>query len=480
MLESLENEELDFVFPVSNERWYSEQHNYQQSTAIIASPISLVYKEPYTSTTTEKISVNKKNLLQYCYTVMNYPDAELVMCNTIDDCVNAVKQGRANSTLLSALRAGSLVGREKSLNTITLPDDEKLCFGVVHGNSALLRLLNHGLNILGDSYGLSHSYQYIDKLITYTPLDFIKDNVWIFTILLLLLLLVMILYFIHREEMQRNIAEKKAIQKKTLEEALSASQQASVARRVFLRNMSHDIRTPMNAVIGFTHLAIQADTDTGKVQEYLSKILISSKHLLGIVNNVLEISRIESGQTTLEESQCNLLDIVNETDIIIRTQAQNRNQSFTIDVSQIQDSAVFCDKLRVKEILVNLLGNAVKYTAPGGKISLIIQQLPCSLKTHRNYEIHVKDNGCGISPDFLEKVFLPFERQSDSTKSGIQGTGLGMAITKGFVDMMNGIIDIEIKELKLLCTYSSVWRIYQQRIQFLKQLILPSLYLPRL
>ena len=448
MLESLENGELDFVFPVSNERWYSEQHNYQQSTAIIASPISLVYKEPYSNTTTERIAVNKNNLLQYCYTVMKYPDAELVMCNTIDDCVTAVKQGRANSTLLSALRAGSLVGREKSLNTITLPDDEKLCFGVIHGDSALLQLLNHGLNILGDSYGLSHSYQYIDKLITYTPLDFIKDNIWIFTLLLLLLLFVMILYFIHREENQQKVAQKEAMQKKALEEALAASQQAAVARRVFLRNMSHDIRTPMNAVIGFTNLAIQADNDTEKIQEYLSKILISSKHLLGIVNDVLEISRIESGQTTLEETHCNLLDIVDETDVIIRTQAQNRNQSFTVDVSQIQNSFVFCDKLRVKEILVNLLGNAVKYTPPGGRIFLTIQQLPCSDEAYGNYEIRVKDNGCGMSPEFLKKVFLPFERESDSTKSGIQGTGLGMAITKGFVDMMNGTIDIISEENK--------------------------------
>ena len=184
------------------------------------------------------------------------------------------------------------------------------------------------------------------------------------------------------------------------------------------------------------------------MQEYLSKILISSKHLLGIVNNVLEISRIESGQMDLEETQCNLLDIVNETDVIIRTQAQNRNQIFTIDVSQLQDSIVFCDKLRVKEILVNLLGNAVKYTPRGGTISLTVQQLPCSYEALGNYEIRVKDNGCGMSTEFLKKVFLPFERQSDSTKSGIQGTGLGMSITKGFVDMMNGTIDVLSEENK--------------------------------
>lgn len=227
-----------------------------------------------------------------------------------------------------------------------------------------------------------------------------------------------------------------------MEKALGAANQASIAKKVFLQNMSHDIRTPMNAVLGFTDLAIQASNDTAKIQDYLKKIRISGNHLLGIVNEVLEISRIESGQTKLEETVCSIIDIVNETDVIIREQALKKKQEFTIDIWKVRDLYIYCDKLRVKEILVNLLGNAVKYTPNGGKISLCIIQTAWEQAGYGNYEIHVKDNGCGMSREFLEKIFVPFERQNNSTISGIQGTGLGMTIVKGFVDAMGGTIDI--------------------------------------
>ena len=212
--------------------------------------------------------------------------------------------------------------------------------------------------------------------------------------------------------------------------------------------MSHDIRTPMNAVVGFTNLAIQAGDDKEKVQDYLAKIQVSSNHLLGIVNEVLEISRIESGQTKLDETVCSIADIVNETSVIIGDQALEKNQKFTTDISHVQNLYVYCDKLRVKEILVNLLGNSVKYTQIGGQISLCILELPCEQKGYGNYEIHVKDNGCGMSKEFLKKAFLPFERQSTSTVSGVQGTGLGMTIIKGFVDLMGGTIQIQSEENK--------------------------------
>ena len=192
----------------------------------------------------------------------------------------------------------------------------------------------------------------------------------------------------------------------------------------------------------------QAGDDKAKVQDYLSKIQVSGNHLLGIVNEVLEISRIESGQTRLEEAPCSIADIVNETDVIIREQALEKKQEFLTDISEVQDLYVFCDKLRVKEILVNLLSNSVKYTQTGGKISLRILQLPCEKGGYGNYEIRVKDNGCGMSPDFLKRVFQPFERQASTTISGVQGTGLGMTIVKGFVEIMGGNIEIRSKEKK--------------------------------
>ena len=275
-----------------------------------------------------------------------------------------------------------------------------------------------------------------------------QDHVWFFVGLMAIFFLLIILYLIHREQEQQKTALREQKHKKLLEEALSAARQASVAKKVFLQNMSHDIRTLMNAVIGFTNLAIQAGDDTEKIQDYLSKIKISGNHLLGIVNEVLEISRIESGQIKLDETVCSIADIVNETDIIIRDQALEKKQEFTIDIWQIKDMYVYCDKLRVKEILVNLLGNAVKYTQTGGKLSLRIIQQPCEQEGYGNYEIHVKDNGCGMSQEFLQKIFVPFERQANSTISGIQGTGLGMTIIKGFVNAMGGTIEIASEEEK--------------------------------
>ena len=448
MLDCLKNGEVDFVMPVSEGKWYAEQEEFVQSSAVVAFPIALVYREPYDNEVTSRIAVNQNNLRQYWYTLANYPDAEIVMYDGIEACIDAVNSGEADSTLLSALRVSQLLNGEKKLNIITLSDSEKLCFGVAAGNKALLQILNHGLSILGESYGLNHTYRYLDTVVTYTLTDVIQDHVWLFIGLLTVLLILIVTYFIHREQEQKKAAQHELKQKELLEKALCAAKQASVAKKVFLQNMSHDIRTPMNAVLGFTNLAIQAGGDTEKTQDYLSKIKISGNHLLGIVNEVLEISRIESGQTKLDESVWSIADIVKETDIIIRDQALAKKQEFSIDIWQVQDMYIYCDKLRVKEILVNLLGNAVKYTQTGGSISLRIIQKPCEKENFGNYEIHVKDNGCGMSEEFLQKIFEPFERQANSTISGIQGTGLGMTIIKGFVDAMGGTIDIKSEENK--------------------------------
>lgn len=448
MMNSLKAGDVDFIFPVSDGRWYSEQEGYLQSSSVVAFPVAMIYKEPYSNSIADKIVVNRKNLRQYWYTIANYPEAEVIMCDSIEACIKAVDSGEVNSTLVSALRAGHLIGNEKDLNMITLADDEKICFGVGIDDNALLQIVNHGIAILGDSYGLNHTYRYLDSMSTFTFTDFMQENIWTCACVILLAVLLIIFYFIRREQKQQKAAEKEQQQKELLEEALVASQQAALARKVFLRNMSHDIRTPMNAVIGFTRLGMQAGDDIEKVREYLSKILVSSNHLLGIVNEVLEISRIESGQTKLEEIPCSLKAIADETDIIIREQALEKKQIYTVDMFGIQNEYVLCDKLRVKEILVNLLGNAVKYTPEGGKISLKICQTFSQDPKYGNYEMHVKDNGCGMNEEFLQKLFEPFERQQNFTVSGIQGTGLGMTIVKNFVDMMDGTIDVKSQENK--------------------------------
>ena len=446
MLDALKNGEVDMIFPVSSEAWYAEQKGYQESTNIVTSPIDLAYREPYTEKTTTKIAVNKNNQLQYYYTVKNYPDAEIIMCNSIEECVEALKTGKAESTVLSARRVHYLVGSEKKLNVTPLENTENRCIGVAFGNTALLQIVNHGLSILGENYGLNHTYTYMDTMTEYTTKDFILDNIWIFLGILVVIFLCIILYLVKHDQNMRKRAEKEEKQKQELENALASARQANLARLVFLRNMSHDIRTPLNAVIGFAKLAMKSEEDFGKIQDYLNKIIVSGNHLLAIVNDVLEVSRIESGQTKLEETPCNMKDIVDEVEVIIQGQAQEKAQTFIVDVDQVRDRYIYCDRLKIKEVLVNLLGNAVKFTPRGGRIELRILQNDTKEEGMADYEIHVKDNGCGMSPAFMKKMFLPFEREQTSTASGVWGTGLGLAITKQFVDLMGGTIEAASKE----------------------------------
>lgn len=230
-----------------------------------------------------------------------------------------------------------------------------------------------------------------------------------------------------------------------LEQALKEAQAANKAKTSFLSNMSHDIRTPMNAIIGFTNLAL-LDTGNQKVmEEYLTKIKASSEHLLSLINDVLEMSRIESGKIELNEVPVNLPDILHDLATIIIGQVEGKNQELFMDAVNVTDENILCDKLRLNQVLLNLVSNAIKYTGSGGKISVRIIQKASASDGMAPYEIRVKDNGMGMTPEFAERVFEAFERENTSTISGIQGTGLGMAITKRIVEMMNGTISVDTK-----------------------------------
>ena len=230
------------------------------------------------------------------------------------------------------------------------------------------------------------------------------------------------------------------------EDALQVAEAASKAKSTFLSNMSHDIRTPMNAIIGFTTLALSNLGDGEKVKDYLSKILASSNHLLGLINDILDMSRIESGKVTLDEQETNLGVLVEELKQIIEEQAKAQGLTFEMDAEQLRDKDVFCDKMRLNQVLLNLLSNAVKFTPRGGKVRLRIAQLPEAPQGKGIYEIHVEDNGIGMSEEFVQHIFEPFERERTSTVSKIQGTGLGMPIAKNIVDMMGGTIEVHTKK----------------------------------
>ena len=238
------------------------------------------------------------------------------------------------------------------------------------------------------------------------------------------------------------IVRREREQREMLEGALAEAQRANVAKTTFLNNMSHDIRTPMNAIIGFTSLAVTHIDDQERVKGYLEKILTSGRHLLNLINDILDMSRIESGKVRIEENEVSLPEILLDLKTIVHSDVKAKQLSLRMDVPDLANETVLCDKLRLNQVLLNILSNAVKYTKPGGTIMFRVDQTGLSPDGYASYQFQVKDTGIGMSKEFLAHLFEPFEREQTSTVSGIQGTGLGLAITKSIVDMMHGTIAV--------------------------------------
>ena len=239
------------------------------------------------------------------------------------------------------------------------------------------------------------------------------------------------------DELQQN--------KLMLEEALNQAEAANRAKTTFLNSMSHDIRTPMNAIIGYTGLASSHIDNKKQVQDYLAKIGQSSEHLLSLINDVLDMSRIESGKVSISESDEDLAEILHTLRNIVQSDVSSKQLDLFLD-TDLQHQYVVCDKLRLNQVLLNILSNSIKYTQPGGTVSLRVKETGMTESGYGRFEFRIKDNGIGMSEEFLKTIYEPFTRVKSSTVSGIQGTGLGMSITKNIVDMMSGTIDIKSKE----------------------------------
>ncbi len=321
------------------------------------------------------------------------------------------------------------------------------------------------------------SYHYENMTLT----EMVESRPWLVAMILgstlfaVLLITVMIFQFrysrareIYTKNLQENFAtidsQQKELQAKQIEliAAKEKAENSSKAKTTFLFNMSHDIRTPMNAIIGYIELSKQLhkicetctrphcpDEVPSKLYNFLKKIEASSKHLLALINDVLEMSRIESGKMELEENSADICKIFSDVHDMFATQMNTKNISFSVDTSQVKNKFVICDENRFNRVLLNLISNAYKFTPSGGKISVTLQEIDSNCQStnlpidQSTYEIKVKDTGIGMTKEFAEKVFEAFERERTSTVSGIQGTGLGMAITKSIVDLMNGNISVE-------------------------------------
>ena len=449
---------IDVAFPVGGGLYYSEENGIYQSSAVVSSPTALIFKGEFDEKTTSRFAVNQNNRMQYYYVRTNYPDAEIVFFPSIEASLAAVLSGEAECTTLNGLRVNEILKNRKyedlSIRQSSRNDDR--CFGVKIGNEGLLKLLNRGINVLGSDYAQNISYRYTGGLYTYGFTDMVRDHIAV-VIAVLMAIAALIVFLLVRDvrRTRKEIKEKEtarqeleaknnelAESQKALSDALIAAEHASRAKTVFLNNMSHDIRTPMNAIVGFTALAASHIDDKERVRDCLDKISVSSEHLLSLINDVLDMSRIESGKVTIEETPVHLPDVIRDLRTIIQSDIASGQLGLSVDMQDVIHEDVITDKLRLNQVLLNILSNAVKFTPAGGTIDFRVIEKPSSDERIANYEFRIKDNGIGMSDEFRKTIFEPFTREKSSTVSGIQGTGLGMAIAKNIVDMMDGVITV--------------------------------------
>ena len=448
---------IDTSFPVGGGLYYSEESGIYQSNPVVSAATEIVFKGDFRRDNISHFAVNENNRMQYYYVRTHFPDAQITFYPSANDCLDAVVAGQEDATTLNGLRANDMLKntRYESLSLLQLSQSDDRCYGVAMGNEGLLKLLNRGINVLGIDYGQNQAYRYANGLYSYSFFDLVRQHLGIFILGILAIATGIISLLIRDNRRSRaQIKEKETARieleekQKALSDALIAAEQANRAKTAFLNNMSHDIRTPMNAIVGFTALAASHMDHPEQVKDYLQKITVSSQHLLSLINDVLDMSRIESGKVTIEETDVHLPDVIHDLRTIIQANVTAKQQELLIDTQDVKHEDIITDKLRLNQVLLNILSNAIKFTPSGGTISFRLIEEPSSRADIANFVFRIKDNGIGMSKEFQKTIFEAFTREKTSTVSGTQGTGLGMAITKNIVDMMGGTITVQSEEGK--------------------------------
>ncbi len=432
---ALTEDVIDLAFPVTNDSWRLEQERINASAEVVSDSGTLFYKSANQKQDIQKIAVNESNELQIEYTQRVYPEAELVYYPNIDACLEGILKGEADGTIMDTMRVQYVTAQSRysALSYVQLSASTGKCFGVKEGNAELLLLLNRAIKVLGTSYGIDYSYQYISTFYSYGPMDFIKDNLILFIVIIgAVIALTIFLLVRNLQRKEQEVEEKERLQKE--------AETASRAKSVFLFNMSHDIRTPMNAVLGFANLMEKELDQPEKLKDHLAKIKMSGEYLLGLINNVLEVARIDSGKEVLNESFADLLN--EQYSVLLENDLRKKNLTFIKDLT-VEHRYVYADAYKIQEIMLNLLSNAVKYTPDGGRIRMGLQEYPCEKPGHATYVATVSDNGIGMTKEFQEQIFESFTREKNTTESKILGTGLGMSIVKRLVDLMGGTVEVQ-------------------------------------
>ena len=462
MIQALKNNEIDMIFHFSENPYAAEANGFILSTTVLNVDMAVVTTEKYFNENEENtVAIEKGKLSLKWYVSYHYPNWEIVEYDSAEAAEKAVKDGEADCFVAESGQLTNYI-EDTKLNIVSLMQPGNTAIAVRLDDNVLLSILNKTLKTMSTSMltGALSVYENSSKKVTLA--DFIKDNLLVVAtifIVLFALILTIVLSSLRRSRDAEAKAKKAAKQSqelnkklqeshKELEVALLRAESANSAKTTFLNNMSHDIRTPMNAIIGFTSLAASHVDNKDKVKEYLSKISTSSEHLLSLINDILDMSRIESGKVKINENPLHLPDLLHDIRTIVQPNIASRQLDFLIDTVDVRDEDIIADKLRLTQVLLNILSNGIKFNKIGGTIGIRVKQLKSAPTGYGSYQFIIRDTGIGMKPEFQEHIFESFSREETSTVSGIQGTGLGMAITKNIVDMMGGTITVKSEEGK--------------------------------
>ena len=459
-MQALKDGKIDMIFHFGQNPYVAEQNGFILSNTVLSANMAAVIPKKYFDENAENtVAIEKGNLLFKWYISYNYPKWKVIEYKSSKAVEKAVRDGKADCFITESGQLTKYT-EDNTFHSVYLTQMSKSSFAVRQEDTILVSVLNKTLKTMPSSMLNGALSTYDSTLKKVTVMDFVKENLLIIAaicIAVFLLILIIILGFLRKARAAEVKAKQAASQTlelnsklkeshKELETALLRAESANSAKTTFLNNMSHDIRTPMNAIIGFTSLAASHVDNKAKVKEYLSKISTSSEHLLSLINDILDMSRIESGKVKIDENPLNLPELLHDIRTIVQPNIASKQLDFLIDTVDVKDENIIADKLRLTQILLNILSNGIKFNKTGGTISLRIKQMKSAPTGYGSYQFIIRDTGIGMKPEFQKHIFESFSREETSTVSGIQGTGLGMAITKNIVDMMGGTITVKSEE----------------------------------
>ena len=434
LIQAVRDNKIDVIFHVNQNPYYAEKNGLALSNTVLSVPFAAVTaQEAFDESAENTVAIAKENSKYKWYVTYNYPNWNIKECNSIKDAEQEVRNGKADCFIARSGQAMDYVN-DKKMHSVFLTKTANTSFAVDKGNTILMSILNKTLKSIQTSKLTGAVSMYEDSLKRVTFTDFIKDNFLMVIIMFSLVFILILGMFIHLLK-KAKAAETKA------RESQTQAENANAAKSAFLFNMSHDIRTPMNALLGYNQLMKKELTDP-KLLHYQRAVEQSGNLLLAIINNVLDMARIESGRVELDESYARIDQTVDEIKSVFEPQADQKGLNLIFE-TQVEHQHVLCDITKTKQILVNLISNAVKYTPTGGTVTVTVQEIPCEQENSVKIQIEVRDTGIGMSKEFLPTLFDSFSRERNTTVGKVAGTGLGMAIVKKYVDLMGGSIDVK-------------------------------------